>query len=50
VQLLAVGVRPSELDAIEDDDRRRVDDAFARVRSVPDAGPAELGLDEVDAI
>jgi TPP-dependent pyruvate/acetoin dehydrogenase alpha subunit len=50
VKLLAAGVRPSEIESIEDDNRRRVEETFARVGSLPDAGPAELGLDEVYAI
>jgi pyruvate dehydrogenase E1 component alpha subunit len=48
-KLLAAGTSVSALDAIEDDARRQVELAFARVRELPDAGRAELGLDEVYA-
>ncbi len=48
-RLLAQGVDSATLDAVEIGARRLVEEAFARVRELPDAGPGELGLDEVEA-
>jgi TPP-dependent pyruvate/acetoin dehydrogenase alpha subunit len=47
--LIESGVPKARLAAIETEARHEVDAAFARVRELPDAGPAELGLDEVYA-
>ncbi|HLH74610.1 MAG TPA: thiamine pyrophosphate-dependent dehydrogenase E1 component subunit alpha [Chloroflexota bacterium] len=43
------GQSEAELTAIEDREKRVVDEAFRRVRELPDVGEAELGLDEVYA-
>jgi acetoin:2,6-dichlorophenolindophenol oxidoreductase subunit alpha len=48
-RLISAGVPPADLDRIEAEAGRLVEEAFARVRSLPDAGPDELGLDEVFA-
>ncbi len=47
--LVAEGVSEDVLVEVEEAARCRVSEAFARVRLLPDVGPAELGRDEVDA-
>lgn len=47
--LIEVGVPEALLDEIVAVERQQILEAFARVRELPDAGAAELGLDEVYA-
>jgi TPP-dependent pyruvate/acetoin dehydrogenase alpha subunit len=48
-KLMELGVAATVLDQLVAVERESILDAFARVRQLPDAGEAELGLDEVYA-